>query len=97
MPLIAVVARRAFACGGRNLRPGDRVEVPPIEAVVLVHARKATFAKPLPARGAVAVVSHPVVDEWHAHNSRELLDALDQVHAPKKRSYKRRDLTPEPE
>ena len=50
MPLIAVVARRAFSYGGSDLHPGDRVDVSPVEAVVLVTAGKAAFAKPAPRR-----------------------------------------------
>ena len=50
MPTITVVARRAFTHDRRDLQPGDRVEVSPVDAVVLVTAGKAAFAKPAPMR-----------------------------------------------
>jgi len=48
MPLIALVARCPFVHQGRSLRTDERFDASPIDAVVLVTARKATFAKPLP-------------------------------------------------
>jgi hypothetical protein len=50
MPTIPVVARRAFTYGRRDVQPGDRVEVSPVDAVVLVTAGKAIFATPAPRR-----------------------------------------------
>jgi len=71
MPLIRLVARCACSCAGREFSPGDLFDAPPLDAVVLVTARKATFAK----HQDVARPAKPT---------------------PKKRTYKRRDLTAEP-
>ena len=89
MPLIAVVARRAFSHGGRTLRPGERFEATPIDAVVLVTARKADFARAVPAKVTAATTpARPI--------RRRDLDTDDGAAPPKKRTYKRRDLTAEP-
>jgi len=89
MPLIAVVARQAFACGGRALRPGDRVEVSPLEAVVLVTARNAIFARQVRASGAAAVAPPTSLAPYHG--------AFEDPPRPKKRTYKRRVSMAEPE
>jgi len=68
MPLIALVARCAFEHQGTPLRAGQRFEASAVEAVLLVAAKRAAFAKIIPARAPVTP-------------------------APKKRTYKRRDLT----
>lgn len=73
MPLIRLVARRACVFGGREFLPGDRFDAPPIDAVVLVTARKATFAKQQDVTPRTARVPS----------------------TPKKRTYKRRDMTAE--
>jgi hypothetical protein len=44
MPLIRLVARRPCSFQGRDLLPGESFDASPIEAVVLVTAKKATFA-----------------------------------------------------
>ena len=89
MPLIAMVARQAFSHGGRTLRPGDRFEASPIDAVVLVTARKAAFARVVPMKTIAAVVPARTI------RRRDLVTHEDTT-VPTKRTYKRRDLTAEP-
>jgi len=88
MPMIAVIARRAFSHGGRTLRPGDRFEASPLDAVVLVTARKAAFARVVPMKTIAAVVPARTI------RRRDLVTNED-VPLPTKRTYKRRDLTAE--
>jgi hypothetical protein len=88
MRLIAVIARRAFSHGGRPLRPGDRFEASPIDAVVLVTARKAAFARVVPVKTVAAVVPARTI------RRRELV-THEAPTVPTKRTYKRRDLTAE--
>jgi hypothetical protein len=89
MSLIAVIARRPFAFRGRDVQPGDRVETSPLEAVVLVTARKAAFARVgSPRRPGEIVPKRAVVTRARVTD--------DPATPPTKRTYKRRDLTVEP-
>ena len=89
MSLIALVVRRPFAFRGRDVQPGDRVETSPLEAVVLVTARKAAFARVGSPRRQGEIVPKRAVTK---HD--RITD--DPVTPPTKRTYKRRDLAVEP-
>lgn len=46
MRILPMIARHAFVYGGRVIAPGERIEVPAIEAAALRYRRHAEFSRP---------------------------------------------------
>ena len=82
MVTVAVIARRDFSYNGRSITASEVLDVPPVDAVVLCNAGRATLA---PIGASPKVVQKP----------KRKYTRRDQTSETPKRQYRRRDLTPE--
>lgn len=92
MPSVTVTAIRDFEYEGRNITRGDAVDVDqPVKALVLARQGKVSLARRYTTR---VLEPEPVAPQPTRRRRRKAEDAEPET---PKRSYRRRDMTAEPE
>jgi hypothetical protein len=88
---VSMIALQPFTQKGRAVSKGQRFEASPVEAAALRYQGRATFA---PTRGTLLTQSMAPVPDAN-QDAPSLSEDDTHPDAPKRRRYKRRDMTAE--